>query len=404
MPYFFLCFGSTIENFHYLSAVNPDRVKLTAKIKLLPTIEQAQALLDTLTRANQACNFISQGAWENKQFKQFGLHKLLYYSTKERFGLSSQMVVRCIAKVVDAYKLDKRVQREFRPTGAIAYDSRIVSYKPHKKTVSIWTLAGRLTIPYVGGQHHERLLAYQQGESDLVYRNRGAGPGKYYLLATCDLPDEETSEVDQLLGVDLGIVDIATDSDGEGFAGADIRQYRKKRAAIRGSVQAKKKAGASRSTIKNTRRLLKRISKKEHTTGTLINHTISKRLVAKAKASGRGLALENLEGIRDRANKRLGKTQKREHNLWSFYQLRSFISYKAQLAGVPVVFIPPAYTSKTCHVCYHIGHRKGKSFTCTNCGTCCDADLNGARNIAAVGGVVNRPENSVLYCSIEHRD
>lgn len=368
-------------------------MKLTAKIKLLPTSEQAQSLIKTLTVANEACNFISEGAWKTSTFKQFGVHKLIYYSTKERFGLSSQVVVRCIAKVVDAYKLDKKVQRTFRPTGAIAYDSRIVSYKPLKKTVSIWTVDGRLSVPYVGGEHHERLLQYQQGESDLVYRK-----GMFYLLATCDLPDEPPREVNELLGVDLGIVDIAVDSDGERFAGADIRKYRKKRSAIRASIQAKKNAKASKSTIKNTRRLLKRISKKERTTATLINHTISRRLVAKAKASDRGISLEELKGIRERANKRLRRSQKREHNSWAFYQLRSFISYKAGLAGVPVVYIPPAYTSKTCHQCFHIGHRSGKSFTCTNCGVCCDADLNGARNIATVGGVVAHPENSVLFC------
>lgn len=373
-------------------------MKLTAKIKLLPTDEQAQVLLDTLLRANQACNAISAVAWQNKQFKQFGLHKLTYFATREEFGLSAQMIVRCIAKVVDAYKLDKKTKREFRSTGAIAYDSRILSYNTRKKAASIWTLAGRQSIPYIGGEHNERLLQYQQGESDLFYRK-----GKFYLLATCDVPDEDTEEINGMLGVDLGIVDIATDSDGDRFTGADIRQYRKKRAAIRASLQAKRNSKASKSTIKNTRRLLRRISKKEQTTSKIINHTISKRLVAKAKQTRRGIALEELKGIRDRTNNRLRKAQKREHNSWPFFQLRAFITYKAGLAGVPVVVIPPAYTSKTCHVCKHIGHRSGKSFTCTNCGTLCDADHNGALNIAAVGATfVNSPGNSTLYCVL-HR-
>jgi len=381
-------------------------VKLTAKIKLLPNPEQHQALMATLVRANDACNFVSEGAWETKQFKQFDLHKLVYYSTKERFELSAQVVVRCIAKVVDAYRLDKnrgdaRVQRVFRPTGAIAYDSRILSFKPAKKTVSIWTLGGRETIPYVGGQHHEDLLQYQNGEADLFYRK-----GNFYLLATCDIPDEETSEINGMLGVDLGIVDIAVDSDGERFTGADIRKYRKKRAKIRASVQAKKKAGrtgapASQSTIKNTRRLLKRISKKEQTTSRLINHTISKRLVAKAKATGRGISLEDLTGIRQRTVPRLRKAQRSEHSSWAFHELRNFIAYKCTRSGVVLITIPPAYTSKTCSTCMHIGNRSGKKFTCTNCGTTMDSDHNGARNIAIVGAeFVTRPENSVLVCHL----
>ncbi|RCR71055.1 hypothetical protein DUE52_02025 [Larkinella punicea] len=64
-------------------------MKLTAKIKLLPTSEQAQNLLDTLSRTNQACNALSEMAWENKQLKQFGLHKLAYYPIKEQFALSA---------------------------------------------------------------------------------------------------------------------------------------------------------------------------------------------------------------------------------------------------------------------------------------------------------------------------
>ncbi|KAA9352971.1 RNA-guided endonuclease InsQ/TnpB family protein [Larkinella humicola] len=372
-------------------------MKLTAKIKLLPTPEQAQNLIDTLSRANQACNALSEIAWENKQFKQFGLHKLAYYPIKEQFGLSAQMIVRGIAKVVDAYKLDKKTKREFRPTGAIAYDSRIISYKPPRKTVSIWTIQGRQSIRYAGGEHNEALLKFQQGESDLLCRK-----GKWFLLATCDVPDEQTSEINSILGVDLGIVDLATDSDGQRFTGSEIRKYRKKRASIRASVQAKKNAKASKSTIKNTRRLLKRISKKEQTTSTIINHTISKRLVKKAQSSVRGIALENLKGIRDRTVPRLRKKQRNEHSSWPFSQLRQFIAYKAQLAGVRLVIVPPAYTSKTCHECHHLGHRSGKSFTCTNCGNCSDADHNGAQNIAAVGASVTWPENSTLYCAL-HR-
>ena len=241
------------------------------------------------------------------------------------------MIIRCLAKVSDSYKLDKRTKRTFRDTGAIAYDNRILSYdtskkRPGRRVVSIWTIEGRQKIPYVGGTHNEQLLQYQKGESDLLYTNRGAGPGKWFLLATCELPDEDTAgrpreTPEDILGVDLGIVDLATDSDGEHFTGGVIRKYRKKRAAIRVSLQAKK----------------------EQTTSTLINHTISKRLVDKAKETHRAIALEDLKRfpagtIRQRTNQRLSKSQKREHNTgppggWPFNQFRTFISYKAQKAG-----------------------------------------------------------------------
>jgi transposase len=78
----------------------------------------------------------------------------------------------------------------------------------------------------------------------------------------------------------------------------------------------------------------------------------------------------------------------------SFYQLRQFVVYKAQAAGVPVVLIDPAYTSKTCHLCGHPGHRSRLKFLCTRCNVVMDADWNAAMNIAVAGAVVTRLEGA----------
>ncbi|WP_448527624.1 zinc ribbon domain-containing protein [Parathermosynechococcus lividus] len=64
--------------------------------------------------------------------------------------------------------------------------------------------------------------------------------------------------------------------------------------------------------------------------------------------------------------------------------------------------VNPRYTSKTCHCCNVISHRQGKTFACLNvsCGWIGDADVNGAKNIATLGGLVNTPRGSeVLSCS-----
>jgi putative transposase len=62
-------------------------VKLTAKVKLQTTPEQHQSLLETLERANAACDQISSVAWETKSFNQFRLHGLTYYAIRETSGL-----------------------------------------------------------------------------------------------------------------------------------------------------------------------------------------------------------------------------------------------------------------------------------------------------------------------------
>jgi predicted transposase len=117
-------------------------VKLTAQLKLLPTPSQADALKRTLETANAACTHISDVAWNTRTFGTFALQKLCYQEVRETFGLSAQMTVRALAKVGDAYKLDKRTKPAFRPLASIAYDDRILSFALRASSISIWTLDG----------------------------------------------------------------------------------------------------------------------------------------------------------------------------------------------------------------------------------------------------------------------
>jgi putative transposase len=172
-------------------------MKLIAQVRLYPTDEQAAYLLQTLETANAACNQISTYAWNHHVFRQYDLHKALYHSLRAESGLAAQMVVRCNGKVVDAYKLDKQTKRTFRPHGAIAYDDRILTWYTERREVSIWSVGQRLQIPYQAGERQHELLKYRQGETDLVYRHE-----KFYLLATCNIPDPDEREVDAALGVD----------------------------------------------------------------------------------------------------------------------------------------------------------------------------------------------------------
>lgn len=192
-------------------------MRLTAKIKLLPTPDQQRALQQTLETANAACNTISQSAWATKTFRQFDIHRLCYADTRDAFGLSAQMTVRCIAKVADAYKRDRGTQRVFKAHGAIAYDDRILSWNMAALSVSIWTMHGRQSIPFVCGPRQWELLQTQRGETDLALV-----AGQWYLLAACEIEEPTPADVEDALGVDLGIVNLATDSDGETHSGAQV--------------------------------------------------------------------------------------------------------------------------------------------------------------------------------------
>jgi putative transposase len=68
-------------------------VKLTAQIKPLPDKSQTEALLSTLRAANDACNFVSAAAWQEKSFRQFDLHYLCYRAVRSRLNLSARLAV-----------------------------------------------------------------------------------------------------------------------------------------------------------------------------------------------------------------------------------------------------------------------------------------------------------------------
>jgi predicted transposase len=208
-------------------------MKLIAQVKLLPTKEQAALLRATLERANDACTSISRYAWEHQTFRQFNLHHALYRTIKDDFALAAQMVVRCLAKVADSYKLSRETQRIFKRRGAIAYDARILSYDTANQSVSIWTLQGRQRIAYAVGTPQQQLLESQRGESDLIYRR-----GAFYLLAVCDVEDVAPELIDEVIGVDFGIVNIATTSDGQSFSGQEIERSRQWYASRRCTLQS----------------------------------------------------------------------------------------------------------------------------------------------------------------------
>ena len=365
-------------------------MKLTLKIKLLPTDKQANLLIDTMKQANTVCNAISDVAWQEKIFNNFKLHHKVYHSYKATFNLSSQMLIRQIAKVADAYKLDKKAKRQFKPLGSIAYDSRIMTYKPNN-VVSLWCIGGRQKIDFVC--HNLDYIPYIKGEADLVYKK-----GNFYLFQTVDVPEEDIEDVEEFVGCDFGLTDIVVTSDGVKHSADGLNKYREHRQKVRSSIQAKADT-SKRSTKRNCRKLSKRLQGKERTHAQITNHTIAKSIILSAKESGKGVAIEDLTNIRF-TSKRRNKKFRTKLNKWSFGQLRSFLEYKGLLYGVPVVVVDPRYTSQTCNVCKHLGKRTNKHFKCNNCGNDMDADVNASLNIATLGAYVNTPEKSTMYCSL----
>jgi putative transposase len=344
----------------------------TIAVSLRPTPEQAKALLDTMETFNAACNFVSGVAWESGTFRHYALRKLCYYDVRSRFGLTAQLAQHAIKKVSDAYRVSKTTQAKFNPRGAVTYDGRVLRLMG-VSSISIAVLHGRQKIALsVGGYQADRLRGAQIGEADLIYRPEKS---RFRLHLSLKLPDPPVCDPEGFLGVDLGLKNIAADSDGALYAGGKLRHLRKRHRRLRRRLQRLGTRGA--------RRLLAKRRRKERRHATHVNHCISKKIVAVAAGTGRGVAVEDLTGIRDRTTVR--KVDRAEHSGWAFHQLRAFLEYKCADRGVPFVAVDPRNTSRTCPACGCVDRRNRRSqaeFCCIQCALAGHADLFAAQEVA----------------------
>ncbi|MEU6145848.1 transposase [Streptomyces sp. NPDC047081] len=366
-------------------------MKVVVQVKLLPTLEQASALEATLRVCNRAAAYASQVAFDKGLKDRNGLQKEVYGDLKATFGLSAQPAVRVVKKAVDAYtalkaglragKLGVPTSRRyrkavgsaivFRPEAAQPFDDRCLSWQYDARTVSIWTVDGRMKgVRFAcSPEQFKTLVECRKGESDLVRRG-----GKWYLVATCDVSEPDVYEPVDWIGVDRGIVNLATTSDGSNYQGRRLGRYRRWQARKRAELQAKQTRSA-------TRRLARR-AKKEKRHAAQVNHKISREIVSVAQRTGRGIAVEDLGGIRERV--RLRRDQRGTFSSWPFHQLGEHLAYKAKRAGVPFLEVDARHTSQRCPRCGHT-ERANRSdrdhFRCRRCGLAGPADVVAGVNV-----------------------
>jgi IS605 OrfB family transposase len=370
---------------------------ISVKCKLQVPTELRSEIDRTLQGFADACNQIYEVAKREKCWNTTKLHHLVYKPVREATGLKANHVCQAIRRVIGNAKAVKQVHK-FRPT-SISLDVRTFQYIEELQTVGVTLMSGRKKFKLSIGNYQ---LALLKGQSPTAATLNKTKRGDYYINICVDLPTQPTGKTPKVIGVDLGRRDIATTSTGKSWSSKQIQGVRDRYSKVRANVQSKRS--------RNSRRLLRRLSGKEHRFQKWLNHNISKQLVNEAKPSGAALAFEDLTNIRESLNEQpRTKTERRRTNSWAFYQLRLFVQYKALIAGIPVVFVPPAYTSKTCSRCGHIhpetdkkkSYRSGKRFKCGHCGFEHDADINAAKNIAALGLSVSQPESPGIACQLQ---
>jgi putative transposase len=344
------------------------------------------ALRQTQIAFNRAATYCAAVAWEQGVTNKNKLHHLVYAESRITYGLGSQLACCARDKAAEAVRAVRAAPERrdratdqiipktcptFRDDGSVRYDANSYKLKSLDR-VSLNTLTGRLIGQLVLGDFqrtHLYDMSWKIGGAELIRR----GP-VWYLCITQTKADRAPDEPTGWLGVDLGIVNLATDSHGTTYTGEQIELVRARYAGRRRALQPLK--------TKSAKRHLKRLSGKQRRFQKDTNHRISKRLVVAAKRTGRGIALEDLKGIRARVRVR-GAGQRARHSNWAFLQLRQFVSYKA---------VDPRHTSQRCSACGHTeraNRRSQAEFCCVVCQFATSADYNAAINIERAA--VNQP-------------
>ncbi|RTH98157.1 hypothetical protein CSW23_10490 [Thermus scotoductus] len=218
-------------------------------------------------------------------------------------------------------------------------------------------------------------LQYVKGDARLFKRGND-----WFVMLPFKMPTTPTVRDgggETVIGVDLGIVRLATAKHPQGVFlvnGKPIRHRRERFASLRRRLQRHRRTDRVRAMGNRERRWM-----------TDLNHKVSRQLVDLAlRYPNPVLAFEQLDGIRDRA--RGSKRFNRMVASWAFRQLINFVQYKAERAGVRVVFVDPRKTSQTCPKCGHAtrANRPEQShFRCVACGYQGNADVVASLNIAA---------------------
>jgi putative transposase len=336
-------------------------MNLVTTVRLDP--EDSRPLLALIEHFNYACNELSRLAFESKTFGWLALQRASYHWLRSEYGLNAAQAVVAVRKVAYAYSDNKRRDHlaKFSKRGAIPIYRH--SFK-RDGTVAFYGLR----VPF---RAREGISLSGKHEAKLIYRR-----GKFVLYQVYEGPQAALQEASDWLGCDLGIVNILADSDEKNEPGAEIDDLRRKYAHRLRNLQRKGTRAAKRK--------LRNLKGKQSRFQRDFNHQISKRVVAKALDTQRGIALEDLKGIRQRLTVR--KPQRARHANWSFAQLRQMIEYKAALAGVPVKGVNPRNTSCACPKCGHVSKANRPTrakFQCVSCRFAGAADTVAAQNIRA---------------------
>lgn len=360
----------------------------TVVVKLDVDDSDVALLHETVEEYLWACNYVVRDAWKDgyKPTSKTKLHDRTYSDVREQTRLQANLVqsarnraAEAIKGVVARWQNGKKASRPHFTTSSVRYDKRSATLHDDHATLS--TVNGRINAEYVlppeGDNPHTKYLRSDEFEvTGATLQYRDATDAFFLHIGTTaemesEIPDDSDTEHSTVLGVDLGIEQIAVTSTGKFWSGNYLNHRRREYERVRGELQ--------RTGTESAHRTIKQLGDRETRWVEDYLHCISKAIVQEAVTHGCDeIAFEELTNIRERL------PNAKKFHTWAFRRLYDYVAYKADGEGIDTTQVDPAYTSTRCSKCGTTLDENRPSqakFCCQKCGYEVNADYNAAKNI-----------------------
>ncbi len=339
--------------------------------------EDKEKIRATVRAFEDACNYLSKIAFQEKIADPKDLHDLTYRDLRSIFGLPAAIAVKAIKKVAFHYADCPYYLHVFRERSILLEGRLFCLKRKGGLRASISTIGGRVKAKLTAGEYQRRILENQVMKAKIVIK-RG-DPYVHIYVAQ----DVSLKEMDDPVGVDLGIKKLLVASNGFKKDGRLINARRRHFASLRKSLESKGTSSA--------RRRLERLKRKERRWMKSVLHQSSKGLVQSLE-EGSFVVLERLLGTKIKNHGKKGRRHtSRSQSLSTMGMLSHMITYKCEENGIAVVLVRPDFTSQRCPRCGTIdryNRRTQALFRCVNCGYQHNADFVASVNLRelALGG------------------
>ncbi|OKY77435.1 MAG: IS605 OrfB-like transposable element containing RNAse H-like and Zn finger domain [Candidatus Methanohalarchaeum thermophilum] len=361
-------------------------MRRTVKIKLSLNQNQQKLLQETIKQFKQACQRVVDYGWNRnglKTYQKNKLHKATYSEIREKTDLPANLVIRardrasetikaCVKKIKNGEKASKPTFK----SDSIVYDKRTLTVWLEEERCSIATTNGRIKADFVlPNEYNDYYDKYLNNgwkiTQSTIEKHSYEDDEPFYLHLGLEKEIQKNQSVNPtIMGIDLGIENLAVTSTGRFYSGTELFSRRERYEEVRGKLQAK--------GTRSAHLTIKQMSGRENRFACDTLHRISKKIVEEAISKDVDvIAMEELEKIRQKIS------NNKKFQTWAFKKLQEYIEYKANERGIEVKFVDPKYTSQRCSRCGTTlkQNRINQHFECKDCGYRVDSDYNAAKNI-----------------------